>query len=47
MKKNLLFLSALIVAQTSQSQLATFENPVLASESAWYGQDQVTDGDTI
>jgi hypothetical protein len=47
MKKNLLFLSALIVAQSSQSQHATFQNPALTSESAWYGQDQIIDGDTI
>lgn len=47
MKKHFLFLSALIVVHNSQSQYADFENPVLAAESAWYGQDQVTDGDTI
>jgi hypothetical protein len=47
MKKHFLFLSALMVAQISQSQHATFESPNLAPESAWYGQDQVTDGDTI
>lgn len=39
--------SALIVAFQVQSQHATFENPALTAESAWYGQDQVTDGDTI
>lgn len=47
MKKNCLFLSVLIVAFNSQSQYADFENPLLTPESAWYGQDQVTDGDTI
>lgn len=31
----------------SNAQHATFENPLLTAESAWYGQDQVTDGDTI
>lgn len=47
MKKIFLLSSALIVAHYSQSQHATFEFPVLSAESAWYGQDQVTDGDTI
>src|SRR5688572_23825622 len=48
MKKIFLFQSALIVAFQVQSQYhATFENPNLALETAWYGQDQVTDGDTI
>lgn len=47
MKKKFLIHCALIVALPAQSQHADFENPVLATGSAWYGQDQVIDGDTI
>lgn len=48
MKKHLLFGTALLCGATLFAQYhADFENPNLATESAWYGQDQVTDGDTI
>ena len=46
MKKNLLFATALLWGATNFAQ-ADFEFPILAPESAWYGQDQVIDGDTI
>ena len=47
MKKHLFFAAALFASAQLFSQHATFEQPVLPAESAWYGQDQVTDGDTI
>jgi len=47
MKKQLFFGTALLCGATLFAQHANFENPVLAAESAWYGQDQITDGDTI
>jgi hypothetical protein len=47
MKTKLLFSAALCAGASVMAQHATFESPVLAPESAWYGQDQVTDGDTI
>ena len=47
MKKFLLVVSTTVVGVAAQAQHANFESPALAPESAWYGQDQVTDGDTI
>lgn len=47
MKKHFLFTLALATGAQLFSQHATFEQPALTAESAWYGQDQITDGDTI
>lgn len=48
MKKQFLFFGAALITFCTNAQLhADFENVTLAPESAWYGQDQVTDGDTI
>src|SRR5687768_10148904 len=47
MKNILLFAGALCAGASLTAQHGTFESPALAAESSWYGQDQVTDGDTI
>ncbi|MEO9534102.1 MAG: DUF4465 domain-containing protein [Crocinitomicaceae bacterium] len=48
MRKILLFTLATAFVATSNAQyVEDFEMPVLAADTAWYGQDQVTDGDTI
>lgn len=47
MKKHLFFAAVLFTSAQLFSQHATFENPTLPAESAWYGQDQEIDGDTI
>ncbi len=48
---NKFFLSAVLLTAVfnaqSQNGIGDFEEPVLTPETAWYGQDQVTDGDTI
>ena len=48
--KKILILIGLITAFNGNSQsqwwLGDFESPVLGPDSAWYGQDQVVDGDT-
>ena len=46
MKKILFISTALLSVATSFAQLADFENPVLQNDTAWFGQDQVIDGDT-
>lgn len=47
--KKISFLAGVVLAANSFGQWseATFELPALPAETAWYGQDQVTDGDTI
>lgn len=48
MRKILLFTAVVAFATSSVAQYTEdFEMPVLATDTAWYGQDQVTDGDTI
>ena len=45
--KTILLSAAIFIACTSMAQLADFEDMVIPAEDALYGQDQVTDGDTI
>ncbi|MCG8574576.1 MAG: DUF4465 domain-containing protein, partial [Flavobacteriales bacterium] len=49
MKKTLLIAAmASVTMANAQSIEGTFENPALVSaDTSWFGQDQVTDGDTI
>lgn len=48
MKKILLSMAVLATISTSAQNLADFESPAFGVvDSAWYGQDQQTDGDTI
>jgi len=46
MKKILLISTVLLGTTITSAQLADFENPVLPNDTAWFGQDQIIDGDT-
>ena len=43
----LLTLATAVVANANAQYVENFETPILAADTAWYGQDQITDGDTI
>jgi Domain of unknown function (DUF4465)/Secretion system C-terminal sorting domain len=47
--KNFLIITTIVTASVARSQDYSegFEAPVLALDTSWYGQDQMTDGDTI
>ena len=46
MKKTLLFLALFGAAASVDAQYVEFETPVLDADTAWFGQDQVVEGDT-
>ena len=46
MKKTLFFTIITGLQLTAFTQTADFETPLMQADTAWFGQDQVTDGDT-
>lgn len=46
MKKHLLIVAGLLLGMTANSQNADFELALINSDTSWFGQDQIIDGDT-